>query len=433
MSRSPARPGGQAAPESLRPAAPETAPVHARDGTAAARIEAAFGDSTPAIRRFAWLAAAVMALAFLAHVARTIAEINAPGFGGEAVRLDFTAFWAAAKLALAGDAAAAFEPDRLREALSLPPGMPPGDLIWLYPPAWHMAVAPLGLLSFPAAYLVYSAAAFAAFAATIRPLARPLPGGSPLVLAAPAVLIALLLGNMSLLWTAGLAGALGAAAAGQAALAGLLIALLTVKPQLGLLVPVALAAGGHWRVILWALLCTAALLALSTAVMGVGYWRHFFDAMGLMSGLMTTGVVEFKGMMTWYAMFRTGGAPHAPALTAQVAIALAAAAAVGWVWSRPHASADLMAAALCAAIPLATPYAYHYEMTLTLAAALFLARDGFGASRGARLWLLLLWLGPAVNLALAGWLAPALYAAPLVTLTLGLCVARTSRARHAAA
>lgn len=391
--------------------------------------EAIGPGAATAARRFAWLAAAVMAVAFLAHVARIVAEIAAPGFGGEAIRLDFTAFWAAAKLALAGEPLAAFDPDRLRAALALAPGTPPGDLFWLYPPGWHIAVAPLGLLPFTAAYLVFSAVTLAAFAAAARRPAAPLPGGLVLVLASPAVLIALLLGNMSLLWTAGLVGALAALGQGRAVLAGLLIALLTIKPQLGLLIPVALVAGGRWRTLGWAALGAAAVLVLSTAVMGLAYWQHFFAAMRLMAGLMTTDVVNFERMMSWYGLLRLGGAGHGPALALQAAVALAAAGTVGWVWHRRDATFDLKAAALCTAIPLATPYAYHYEMTLALAAAMFLARDGFGVGRGARLWLLALWLGPVPSLALAGTLPPALYAAPLVTATLALCVVRAARVR----
>ncbi len=394
------------------------------DAALSARIEASFGATAPLIRRFALLAAALMAFAFLANTARMVMEINAPGFDGQAIQLDFTAFWAAAKLAVAGDAVSAFDPNLLRAAQQLPSDQPPGDLLWLYPPAWHIAILPLGYLSFSAAYVVYSAVAFAAFAAALRPLAAPVPGGVALVLAGPAVLIILILGNNSLLWTAGLVAALAALAQGRAVLAGLLIALLTLKPQLGVLIPFALAFGGYWRTVLWACIGTVVIAALSTAAMGIDYWGYFFAMLRFMSDLMQTEIVRFERMMTWYALIRLGGAGHDIAFPLQLAVSAAAAASVAWVWSRRGASADIKAATLCIAIPLATPYAYHYEMTLALAAALFLVRDGFGATRGARLWLLALWLGPVPGLALLGHLPPAIYAAPLLTATLGLCLVR---------
>jgi len=393
-----------------------------------ARIAASFGTAAPLIRRFALLAAAVMAIALLANTAKMVMDINAPGFDGQAVRIDFTAFWAAAKLAIAGDAIWAFNPDLLRAAQQLPSTEPPGDLLWLYPPAWQIVIMPLGLLSFTAAYIVFSLATLSAFAAALRPLASPLPGGVILLLAAPAVLIVLLVGNTSLLWSAGLLAALSAMAQGRAVLAGLLIALLTLKPQLGLLIPIALVFGGQWRVVLWATIGSAAIIALSTAVMGLGYWAQFFTMMRAMSDLMQTNVVPFEKMMTWYALTRLGGAGHEIAMPVQLAVSALTAAAVAWVWTRRGASFDIKAATLFIAIPLATPYAYHYEMVLSLAAAMFLARDGFGASRGARLWLLALWLGPVPTLALMGAVPPAVYAAPLVTTTLVLCLIRAARA-----
>jgi hypothetical protein len=393
----------------------------------AARIEATFGASAPQIRRFALLAAAVMAFAFVLNTAKMVIDINAPGFDGQAIQLDFTAFWAAAKLALAGDAVSAFDPNVLRAAQQLPFSQPPGDLLWLYPPAWHIVIMPLGLLPFTAAYIVYSAVTIAAFALALRPLAAPLPGGVPLVLAGPGVLIILLLGNNSLLWTAGLVAALAMLAQGRMVLAGLLIALLTLKPQLGLLIPFALAFGGYWRTVLWACAGTVVIAAASTAAMGIDYWGHFFTMLRFMSDLMQTEIVRFERMMTWYALARLGGAGHGIAFVLQLAVSAAAVAAVAWAWSRENASTDIKAATLCIAIPLAAPYAYHYEMTLTLAAGMLLARDGFGANRSERLWLLALWLGPVPALALLGLLPPAVYAAPLLTATLALCVSRATR------
>jgi len=393
----------------------------------AARIEATFGTAAPLIRRFALLTAAMMAFAFVANTAKMVIDINAAGFDGQAIQIDFTAFWAAAKLALAGDAASAFDPNVLRAAQQLPSDQPPGDLMWLYPPAWHILIMPLGLLPFSAAYIVYSTTAFAAFALALRPLAAPVPGGVALVLAGPAVLIILILGNNSLLWTAALIGALAAMARGRAVLAGLLIALLTLKPQLGILIPFALAFGGHWRATLWACIGTVVITALSTAAMGIDYWSDFLITLRFMSELMEAEIVRFERMMTWYALFRLGGTGHGLALSLQLAVTALAAGSVAWVWHRRAASPDIKAATLCIAIPLATAYAYHYEMTLTLAAALFLARDGFGANRGERLWLLALWLGPVPGLALLGFMPPAVYAAPLLTATLVLCVMRAAR------
>jgi len=388
-----------------------------------ARIAAGIGPKAELIRRFAWIAAGLMALVLVGQAGWLVAKVNGAGFDGQAIRLDFTAFWGASRLALEGRATAAFDPDQFRAALMLSSDEAPGDMLWAYPPAWHLAVLPLGLMPFSVAWLAYSALTLGAFAAAARPLARPLPGGLALVLAGPAVIIAVTIGNNSLVSTAGLIGALAATQRQRWALAGFLIALLTFKPQLGLLIPVALAFGGYWRTIAWAAAGTVAVAAVSTAAFDIEYWQHFLSAMRFMGSLMQTDLVRFERMMTWYALARTGGAPHELALPVHLAIAAGAAAAMAWIWRHP-VTLDLKAASLCLAIPLATPYAFHYEMTLALAAAMFLIRDGVGATPLERVWLVALWLGPIPGLALLQHAPPVLYAAPLMTVSLAACLWR---------
>lgn len=386
---------------------------------------APFGTATPLIRRFALIVAGLMVFAFVVNTVKIVMQINDPAFDGQAIQLDFTAFWAAAKLALAGDAVTAFDPDVLRAAQQLPSDQPPGDILWLYPPAWHVLILPLGFMPFSAAYIAYSLVVFTVFVLALRPLARPLPGGVALVVGAPAVIIIMTLGNNSLLWIAGLAAALGAMARRQQVLAGLLIGLLTLKPQLGIMIPFALAFGGYWRTVFWACISTVVVHLVPTLFMGFDYWTYFFRTMRFVADLMQTDIVRFERMMSWYALARHWGADHAVAQPLQLAVSGICAAAVAWVWSRPKASFDIKAATLFTVIPLATPYAYHYEMTHTLIAALFLVRDGFGATQGQRWWLLLLWLGPVPGLALLDQAPPVLYAAPMLTANLALCVART--------
>ena len=70
--------------------------------------------------------------------------------------------------------------------------------------------------------------------------------------------------------------ALTAMAQGRPALAGLLIALLTLKPQLGLLIPIALVFSGQWRVVLWATI--AMLIVYQEAVFGTGGLARLFSS-----------------------------------------------------------------------------------------------------------------------------------------------------------
>src|SRR5688572_9494522 len=59
------------------------------------------------------------------------------------------------------------------------------------------------------------------------------------------------------------------------ALAGLAFSLLTIKPQLGFLVPVLLVCERNWRGIGWSALFSALLVALSVACFGIASWQGY--------------------------------------------------------------------------------------------------------------------------------------------------------------
>lgn len=345
-------------------------------------------------------------------------------------RVDFFAFWAAAKLALAGEAGAAFDPVALLDAGGYPAEDRPTNLIWLYPPGFLALVAPLGLLPFWLAWCVFILASATALALALRAPAAPLPGGWRLPLVAPALLVgALYLGQTSALWAAGLAGALWALRRGRPAAAGLLIALLTLKPQLGLLIPFALIAGGHWRAIGWAIVCTVLVLAGSTLLFGAEYWPAFLDALREATRRVAAGEMPIMRLVSPYGFAREAGAGHGPALLVQGVATILLIVATVWAWSRHRLGPDLKAAVLCAAIPLATPYAFHYEMLLTLVAALFLYRDGFGRTPTGMVCLFLAWLGPLPGFYLPAPDSVALVGPPLAALILTIALARAWR-RH---
>src|SRR5947199_372602 len=61
-------------------------------------------------------------------------------------------------------------------------------------------------------------------------------------------------------------------------LAGVLIGCLAYKPQFGVLIPIALLAGGRWTTIGAAVATVAALFAVSVLALGGGVWHAFADS-----------------------------------------------------------------------------------------------------------------------------------------------------------
>ena len=392
---------------------------------------AAFGRATATIQRVGRALFVALILGLAAYLAGIAWELNSGQTGGAALPIDFVAFWAAAKLAVAGEAASAFDAPALIGAQSLAPDAAGTTYAWYYPPGFHLLIAPLGLLGFSPAFAIFSAVAIGLYILALNLWARPVPGGLSLSVVAPPVVFILITGNASLLWTAALLFALSLLARERPRSAGAMIALLTLKPQLGLLIPVALIAGRHWRATLWATIATAAIIAVTIAVFGVGYWSAFFGAMARAAGNFAVYGGNTVTMITWYAFARQFGAAHETALAIQMLSLAAAAGAVGLLWSRRNVLLDLKFAVLCLATLISTPYAFQYELVLMVAGALFLARAGIGHSPAGRAWLAALWLLP-----VPGWLIGGLeiahYSAPALTLSVAACTLLALRHQGAA-
>jgi hypothetical protein len=229
------------------------------------------------------------------------------------------------------------------------------------------------------------------------------------VVLSPAVFENALIGQNGVLVSGvALAGGL-LVAPGRPVLAGALLGLLTLKPQLGLLVPIALVAGREWRIqaaaaAFGALYCAAALAAFGWQSW-VGYatvtapWvsRILSEPFGLYGHLM---------MVPPFITARALGAGLTVAATVQ-SLATAGCAAWTWIaWSPPAAPRERNVALLLCLAPLATPYAHNYDLVGVAVACVLLARaaapSGLGTAARLGLGLAWVWPGLAVTLALRG-------------------------------
>jgi hypothetical protein len=178
---------------------------------------------------------------------------------GKPLGYDFVSFWSASTLALEGEAEASYQPERILEAgrRAIP------DLetrfIWSYPPTFHLLVLPLALLPFIWSYLIWFLVWLVPFLLVIRRMA-PAPETLMLALAFPGTLLNLAQGQNGLM-VAALFGAAMLLLDPRPILAGILIGLLSCKPQFGLLIPIALIFGRHWTAFAAAAVTTLAFAA----------------------------------------------------------------------------------------------------------------------------------------------------------------------------
>jgi len=373
------------------------------------------------LARLGGLLVAAELLFFVVYVSGYTLLINFSGDGTESWMIDFTAFWGAGKLAVAGEPLAAFDMDRLAAVQGVHESFGPVTMPWRYPPTFHMVVAPLGLLPFSVAFLLFSLLSVGAFYVATRPLDPALPAGLTLLIGAPAAYLGILIGNNSLLSAACLTGALVALGQGRQRSAGLLIALLTMKPSLGILIPPVLLAARRWATIGWATAGAVALAGVATVVFGLDYWDRFLDQLALAGNEVAAGISPRQRMVTWYAFARSAGLDHATGLAAQGVALIGVVAGAAAVWVRRDLPFAPKAAVLCLGMVLATPYAFYYETLTVLVGIAFLLswRDD--------------WPWPVWAVFAAIWLLPfgvatqriveiALYAAPLLTAAFSVAV-----------
>ncbi|MBV9783501.1 MAG: DUF2029 domain-containing protein [Acidisphaera sp.] len=291
---------------------------------------------------------------------------------------DFVSFYAAGALADAGTPALAYHAAEHYAAEQQATQAGIGYVLFFYPPVFLLLCAPLARLPYLAAFLVFAGLTLAPYLLVLqrvvgeRGWAAMLPG-----LAFPAVLWSIGIGQNALL-TASLFGAATLLLDRRPAMAGLLFGALCYKPHLGLLVPVALAAGGHWRSFVAAGASALGLVLLSVVAFGVQTWHDFFAAFAGSPEIYQSGQVTFTAMVSVFGAARLLGLPPAAAYAAQGVAALLAAGFVAVVWRR-RPSLPLRAASLIAATLEAVPLLLFYDLVLACVAIAWLVREARAA------------------------------------------------------
>lgn len=324
---------------------------------------------------------------------------------GNPLGCDYIVFWSASQLALHGHAADAYDPDLLFavEKAALPLVDFKAQSTWQYPPGYLLLVLPLALVPYFWSLFLYLVASIAVYAAVVRRI-LPRPETVLVVLAIPAVFINAGGGQNGCVTATLVSGALLLLPT-RPALAGLLIGVLTVKPQLGLLLPLALLCGRHWRAFAFACVGALAWQGASLWLFGLDTLHAFLTRLPVVAGWLADGLMPMKKMPTVYAFLRLLGAPAGAAYAAHGAVALAAAAAVARVWWA-RVDYGLRCAALVSGTLLVSPYLYDYDLVWLAPALMWFAGYGLrhGFKPGEREVMAAAWLLPGVVAVLYGLL-----------------------------
>ena len=242
-----------------------------------------------------------------------------------------------------------------------------------YSPVMLALSAPLASLPYPPALFVWLGASWFAFYRALR-LAVPQEGALLLALSSPAVLINAVAGQNGM-WTAALLGGGLMMLRQRPIAAGVLFGGLLIKPQLAVLLPVALLAGRHWRTLTATTATSLALLLGSLLIFGIEPWLHYMHNLGfLRHGILEDGRGVWFRFVSVFTAARRLGATVETAYAVQAGAALLAGTAVAVVWARAT-QADLRNTVLVLGTCLATPYIQDYDMVVCILAAAWLWRQ----------------------------------------------------------
>lgn len=380
--------------------------------------------------RLSVYAAAFLAIYLMLGVFAAVNYPQGTDSTGHSLRPDFLAFWGASHIALTGDPAKAYELESIVEAERMALPAFKGACRWIYPPTFYLVVLPLALLPLLQSYLLFMGATLLGYLAVLR---RTLvtqrlatPGSWLLLLGFPAAAVNIFKGQNGLLTVALMGAVLLLLQQRRPLWAGVFVGLLTIKPQLGVLLPIALICGREWRALGAAIVTAIVFLGLGIAVLGIDSLRASLHGLPLFSVWAAQATDLLVVTPTVFSFLRLLGLPYFPALAVHGLVAAAVAVSVAWTW-RKCREFSLRAAVLVVGTLLISPYIVDYDLAwLALPLAWFCGyamRRGWRA--GEREILVLLWLLPILLVPIHSILG--LQLAPFVMLAFLLMLLRRVR------
>jgi hypothetical protein len=350
---------------------PKRAPGPAKDQAGGERTVTPYRLSRPV--ELTCFALCVAQLAYLAASFVQGSWIIDPN--GQLIATDFVNVWASGRQVLDGAVGAVYETLAHKQAEAAAVGHSfEGEYPWIYPPTFLFVAALLACLPFLWAYVSWVALTFVTYLLAIRSIIGNRTGGL-FACAYPGILSNLLVGQNGFL-SAALIGAALLLLASRPVLAGSLIGLLSFKPHLGILFPVVLVAGGHWRAIAAAAATTGLLFAASWAIFGIESWQAFLQSVPEAPRVaLSEGRADLTKIQSIFAVTRLLGGSIGLAWTVQLLFAAFVSAGLLVIW-RSKISFAVKAAAFVTASLLVIPYLFLYDLVVLAVAMAFLLRAG---------------------------------------------------------
>jgi alpha-1,2-mannosyltransferase len=314
---------------------------------------------------------------------------------------EFRIFWTGSYMALHGELSDIYNTSKFAAMEKRLAGTAEGH-VWLYPPPFLLMVLPLALVPYTVSLAIWLAVTLSGYLLILRRIC-PQPRIILWMIFFPAIMSNFLVGHNGFLSGTLLGGGLLFLNSAPV-LAGILFGLLFYKPQLAILIPLALLAGRRWGLLGITVISGAAIGLVSALILGPDTWLEFWRNLPLAAKL-TDSPAFWNRMPTLYVAARAAGTGTVIAWLLQGIMMLGVMAGIYWVWSgkaRPASRASI----LVLGILLFTRYAFIYDFAILAIPLAWLWQEGQTTG----------WLPLEKQLLLYGWVMPAI---STVMLTIG--------------
>lgn len=320
---------------------------------------------------------------------------------GKPLGTDFLAYYTGSQLALDGKAETAYDYPKFRETQTDIMGTVPPSLYWLYPPTYFLFILPLALFPYITAWIGWLFLTGVGYCAIIKKI---FPDTLTLIitLAFPGTLQNILQGQNGFLSAFLIGGGLLLLPSRPLA-AGILLGMMTYKPHLSLLLPVALIANRQWLALSGFLVGSLGLISASVVTFGPDIWVVYMKHLLYAAHVLQSGVAPLYKAPTTYAFAVLLGADLMVARVLQAFVSLSVLGATIWLWSRPSTSSYVKAAGLVVGCLLFSPSSYDYDLAILAIPIAFMAKNISldGSSISEKWFLVIVWVFPLVYPAIA--------------------------------